>query len=294
VERELFERVYDRTILQLFRAKESKGWRVIDLAQNRDRIVRPDRKSETVPFRRTISVCHDVERGYGHTDVDPVFAQLAHETGPRNLEEMLKIEAESDVTATYNVLGKMLEEVRASIESGGHCLGFHSYDHEIASNGNSLARIWRQLRRSRPGVEGQSQLERCREVDYRLKGYRPPQSRMTPELSDAKLAFHNFEWLASSSYSLGIGEPQLRNGLVRIPISFDDFDMYERQMKFEDWQAMAFATIQANDFVAFSLHDCYAHFWLPHYRSFLAKLKTMGRLQTLDEVAAEVVFINAA
>ena len=41
------------------------------------------------------------------------------------------------------------------------------------------------------------QLPRCREVDYRIKGYRPPRSQITPELSDRNLLFHNFEWLAS-------------------------------------------------------------------------------------------------
>ena len=40
-------------------------------------------------------------------------------------------------------------------------------------------------------------------IDYRIKGYRPAQSRITAELTDANLAFHNFEWLASSRYSLG-------------------------------------------------------------------------------------------
>src|SRR5438132_14160243 len=68
------------------------------------------------------------------------------------------------------------------------------------------------------GVKGgnRGQLQKCREIDYRVKGYRPPQSRITSELSDTRLAFHNFEWLASSAHSLQTSLPELRNRIVKI------------------------------------------------------------------------------
>ena len=51
--------------------------------------------------------------------------------------------------------------------------------------------------------------------------------------------------------------------------------------------------IEQNDFVAFSLHDCYADFWLPHYKTLLQKIKQAGNLRTLDEVAADMTFRSA-
>lgn len=51
--------------------------------------------------------------------------------------------------------------------------------------------------------------------------------------------------------------------------------------------------IEQNEFVAFGLHDCYAHYWLPHYGPFLAKIRALGELRTLAVVANEVFLANA-
>jgi len=53
------------------------------------------------------------------------------------------------------------------------------------------------------------------------------------------------------------------------------------------------AAIDAHEFVAFSLHDCYAEHWLPHYAELLAAVAARGRLRTLDEVAADVALAHA-
>ena len=137
------------------------------------------------------------------------------------------------------------------------------------------------------------QLPRCRDVDYRIKGYRPPRSRITAELTDANFAFHNFEWLASSAYSLQLPAPELRNRLAKIPILFDDFEMYRSRMTYEDWEKKAILRIQQAPFVAFSMHDCYAGFWLPHYKRFLERITGLGQLQTLDEVAGRLALSNS-
>ena len=121
---------------------------------------------------------------------------------------MLAVEASAGVRVTYNVVGQILPEVREQIESGGHALAFHSFDHR------------------RDG----DQLRRCREVDYRLKGYRLPRSEPTPETTDEQLAFHNFEWLASSAHSLGLESPQLQNRVVRLPVALDDFPLYTGEL----------------------------------------------------------------
>ena len=133
-------------------------------------------------------------------------------------------------------------------------------------------------------------------IDVYLKrqGYRPPRSRITPELSDRNLLFHNFEWLASAPRSIDAEEPLMRAGLVRLPVAFDDFPMHHAGMPYEEWERTALDIIANSEFAAISLHDCYAPHWLPRYRGFLEKVANLGELRTLDQVAAEVTLGSAS
>lgn len=312
VKRELFERVYDRAVNKYFLVKKEGKWWIIDVAKNTDNVIIPAKKQEMTEKGKTICLCHDIERGLGHIDVDPNFAELANKTSPNNLEAMLIIEKEMNVKATYNVLGCFFNEVRERIEKDGHCIGFHSYDHKIYTLWlyskiyykivDIVLKFWPYskifykvvdliLRNTinRTHTKYIGQLAKCRQVDYRVKGYRAPQSKITPELSDENLCYHNFEWLASSARSLGMRLPKMENRIVKIPILFDDFKMYNNKMKYEDWEQKAIDRIKQNDFVAFCLHDCYAHYWLPYYKEFLDKIKGLGELKTLNEVANEVI-----
>jgi len=268
VQRELFERAYDRAVNKHFLAIKEGKWWVIDVSNNRDRIIIPEKQQEIIENGKTICLTHDIERGLGHIDVDPQFAKFANKTSPNSLDEMLIIEKEMDVKATYNVLGCFFNEVREKIEKHDHCIAFHSYDHKIDLD----------------------QLIKCRQIDNRVKGYRPPQSRITPELSDENLCYHNFEWLASSSNSLEIRLPEMQNRIVKIPILFDDFELYNENINFEVWEKKAISSIEENEFIAFGLHDCYDKFWLPRYREFLKKIRGLGAFKTMDEVASDVIF----
>jgi peptidoglycan/xylan/chitin deacetylase (PgdA/CDA1 family) len=274
VQRALFDRIYDRNVTELFPARREGGWWAIDVWEVRNRVVRSDRRTERASREKTICVCHDIERGLGHLDGDPGLADAGDDDYRRALTEMLAVEEEAGIVATYNVVGAILDEVRDEIEAAGHCIGFHSYDHDLAA----------------PSA---GQLERCRKIDYRLKGYRPPQSRIEPELTDELLAFHNFEWLASSARSLGAADPAMSRGLVRIPIAFDDFDLHRGWVAYDEWERRALEAIGEADFAAFGLHDCYARHWLPSYRRFLDRLRELGRLVTLDEVAGRVTLESA-
>jgi hypothetical protein len=269
VQRELFERVYDRNLNELFQASRQDIWWRIDVPANRDRTIRPEFQEENPVKQKTICLCHDIEEGFGHTEVDPSFAGFAHRESAANLDQMLEKERKFQVKATYNVVGMFFERVRQKIESEGHCLAFHSYDHGFDE-------------------KEPTQLSKCRSIDYRIKGYRPPQSRITEGLSDYHLVFHNFEWLASSVRSLGIQQPKMTNRLVKLPVQFDDFEMYKERMSYKDWESSAMEKINGSDVSIFSLHDCYAHFWLPHYESFLEKISKLGKLITLNELAATI------
>jgi hypothetical protein len=275
VKPELFERIYDRTVTGLMPARSAGDWWAIDVAGARDHVVRLERgEAPRTPPDRIVCVYHDTERGRGHADVDPAFAARADRDAPAALGRMLDVEARSGVRATYCVVGEFLADVRGPIEAGGHSLSFHSYDH---------------------CVEREDQLHRCREVDYRLKGYRPPRSVITAELSEPNLLRHNFEWLACSPRGFGrLWVPQMQDGVVRLPVEFDDFAVHSGALTYDAWEAKVLAEIQTRRYAAVGLHDCYAPVWIEHYPRLLAKLAEIAELWTLDQVAADVTLAAAA
>ena len=268
----MFERIYDRPAAELPGAARRGEWWEIDVWAAAPAVVEPVAGSEPLPEERTVCVTHDLERGFGHLEEDPELAREAEALAGERLAAMLAVEADAGVRVTYNVVGQILPEVREQIESGGHVLAFHSFDHGPRED----------------------QLPRCREVDYRLKGYRLPRSEPTPETTDERLAFHNFEWLASSPPSIGVESPQLRNRLVRLPVPLDDFPLYTGEFGYDEWEARLLDRVEKASFTAFGLHDCYAHLWLPRYAELLEKLSSRARLRTLDEVSADVLMSAAA
>lgn len=272
VGKELFDRVYDRDVQRLFSVRRNRRWWTLDVDDNRARVVTPEHGVEPIDDERTIALSHDIERGLGFLDVDPDFARIADKRAPAALDEMLAAERAVGVPATYCVVGAIMGDVRPKLEASGHCVAFHSYDHRI---------------------DRHDQLARCRRVDYRLKGYRPPRSVLSPELFDENLCLHNFEWLASSARSLGFDRPELRRRIVRIPIQFDDHPLHTGEMTYDKWERHALEEIERRPFTAFSLHDCYAPQWLSHYRRFLEKVSRLGRLRTMDEISARVILASA-
>lgn len=269
----LFERVYDRPPAELPGGARHRGWWEIDVTAARAAVVQPTPAVEPERAReRIVCVVHDLERGLGHVGYDDELVRRADRTAGRTLDAMLAAEARAGVRATYNVVGTLMGDVRDKLESGGHALAFHSFDH---------------------GAEA-GQLQRCREVDYRLKGYRPPRSEITPELTDEHLAFHNFEWLALGEPVLGERSPRLRDRLVRVPITLDDFDLYTGAASYATWEAWLLFTVSTSSFTAVSLHDCYADLWLSHYHRLLASLTELARPMTLDAVSARAVIDAAA
>lgn len=268
----IFERIHDRTVHSVMPARPDGEWWLIELDEARDRIVLPERCTETRARSKEVCVLHDIERGLGHRQVDPRFARRADRSAPKHLLAMREIEADLGVQATYCVVGALMDGLRTDLQQEGHCVAFHSFDHRL---------------------EREDQLARCRQVDYRLKGYRPPRSRMTSELSDRNLLFHNFEWLACSPQALGSAVPELRDGLVRLPIACDDVALHTGAVQWQEWEEKALGLLADRDFVAIGLHDCYASHWLGGYHGFLERLGEMAELKTMDQVAADVTLESA-
>jgi peptidoglycan/xylan/chitin deacetylase (PgdA/CDA1 family) len=295
VQPELFERVYDRSVNRLLAAQPVGDWWLVDVAANRDRLVAPVVQNEALELGPTICVCHDIEAGLGHEGIDEHLARRANESWRKSVAAMLQHERDAGIRATYSVVGRLLADVRPEIEADGHCVAFHSYDHRIdqAEQGSLLARTAQRLR-GRLGApaggpaDAVDQLAACREIDYRIKGYRVPQSKITADLSDANLLFQNFEWVASSAFSLGTAEPALRAGIVWIPVHIDEFGLYRDDVDFAGWKAQAVEAAKAHGVAVVSLHDCYAHLWLDGYGGLLESLGALGEFRTLDEVAATV------
>ena len=258
----LFVRVYDAHLAPFNPRRQGRVW-IVDPRAAARRLVAPALREELCDLSKTVCIVHDTERGYGYRGIDDGFADRADHEAPEALARMLDIEAHAGIRTTYSVVGCMLGEVRTAIESGGHALAFHSYDH--TSEGD--------------------QLHLCRTLDYRLPGYRPPRSRITPDLADHRLTFHNFEWLASSERSLGFAEPRQENGLTKLPIRFDDHSLHTGELAYANWWNNLSATLNQRDFVAFGLHDCYAQHWLAHYPKLLSRLAESATLRRLDEVS---------
>lgn len=274
---ELFERVYDGTPRQFGACREGDWW-TIDVDPNR--LGPLARRYEIDERPKTICIMHDTERSLGHRSSDPALAQRADAAASETLRRMLEAEAAADVSATYNVVGCFYDEIHGAISGGGHAIAFHSFDHRLPDAAS-------------PDLDGSEQLQLCRDVDYRLKGYRPPQSKILPGLNDSNLSQFNFEWLASSVRSLGAESPLMKNGIVKIPVHLDDYPLYRGELDYGQWEASLLALIEERDFVVVGLHDCYGHHWLDSYPALLKKLGGAASFSTLDQVAAELTLGQA-
>ncbi|MDH3688938.1 MAG: hypothetical protein OEU36_05605 [Gammaproteobacteria bacterium] len=297
-EGKLFDRIYDRILQQHYEVERSGLWWRVDLGRNANRLVAPEVREGERRNVKTLCVCHDIERALGHLHYHRSFAQSIEVSSRHALDVMLGIEGRLGVRATYHVVGCLMNEVRAPIERGDHSFAFHSFDHGL-HDGSLQGWAHRFMKRMlglldpRLGTAKAEALRRCREVDLRVKGYRPPQSFITREISDANLNHYGFEWLASGAASLGTRSPHLRNGIAKVPILFDDFDLHCRRLDYDQWLDKALRLIETHEFVAFGLHDCYADHWLPHYERLLEVLLPFGRVCTLDQVSAEILLAHA-
>jgi hypothetical protein len=258
----LFTQIYDsvaeRYVCRRTAIDRAEYWSVA-LQDNHDRIARlhPGPMPE-IPAsgRKVICICHDIE-----SNID---TRVPERECREALDRMLAIERAHGVRATYQVLGRLFHDTAPIIAaSDRHALAFHSYDHQVGDP---------------------SQLARTREVDLQVKGYRPPQSAITADLSDYILAYWNFEWLLSSARSLGFPEPRVENGIVKIPVHLDDWPLHTGELTRTQWMALLRDEIQKREVVVISLHDCYARRWLDWYPELLTELQGLGELWTCEQV----------
>jgi hypothetical protein len=273
VQRPLFDRVYDAAVLESLEARREGKWWAVPVRRNRRRRVRPECvDGVTAKEGPVVCLLHDIERGLGHLDVEPAFAERGERLGRESLPKILEIESQAGVAATYSVVGCFFDEVRGPIAAGGHALAFHSFNHRL---------------------EESDQLSRCRGVDYRIKGYRPPRSELTEELTDEALLRWNFEWIASAEPSWRRRGPELKEGLVRIPVHGDDFPLHTAAQSYEEWERDLLTGIESRPITVFGLHDCYADHWLSRFPRLLERIRQRATFKTLDELSIDSILAAA-
>ena len=70
-----------------------------------------------MPKEKIVCLSHDIERGWGHSDVDPEFAASAHRTAPQYLEAMLRVEQELNIRAMSWLAFLMKYEMPLNVEA---------------------------------------------------------------------------------------------------------------------------------------------------------------------------------
>jgi hypothetical protein len=267
VQSDLFCRIYDYPnrafACRKTKVRSAEYWD-ISVEANRDRIIPLSVLQNSVVENDSngcLCIFHDIEEN--------VNTPIAADECAENLQRMLEIEKSFGVDATYNVLGVIFERKNSVIRASNrhHSIGFHSFNHRL----NDLA-----------------QLPKCRNVSLRVRGYRPPNSRITNELTDYALTKFNFEWFACSANSLGHSDCRLQSGLVKIPIHIDDHRLHLGQ-PYEEWRNDLLQRTSIMPFFALGLHDCYASKWLGRYADLLDELLSMKKLVRADDVCDGVL-----
>jgi hypothetical protein len=264
---ELFLRIYDYPEKH-FRCRKvfvgpAQYWE-IPVQENISRIARliADSTIRSRVAKPQICIFHDIEE-----NIDtPISSSICAD----NVVHMLDIERRRDLNATYNVLGTLFQHKRDEIKTSNsnHSIGFHSFNHNL---------------------DDLTQLSKCRAVDLRVRGYRPPQSVITSELTDYNLTRLNFEWLASDASSLSHDDCRLQNGIVKIPIHLDDYPLSVNEIGYEQWENKILSIARSKPMFGLGLHDCYAEKWLKHYPSLLDKLAQIGDFSSADEVCDRIM-----
>jgi len=133
IDRRYFDRIYDRDVKMHFDVFQKDGMWIIDVEKNRAKLIIPEKRDSGIKDRKkTICIFHDIERGLANRRTDSGLSKQTDTHTADNLKKILSIEKEAKMKTSYNVVGAILNEVREIIEKEGHCIAFHSYNHQIS------------------------------------------------------------------------------------------------------------------------------------------------------------------
>ncbi len=182
-------------------------------------------------FTRMVTFYHDIEQDYD-SEAKPQECR-------RMVQEFLKLEKSYQISASYNVVGKLSQQqpdlAREIGEAGGE-VAFHSYNHHPDWQPKYYA----------------SEVRLCREASAFIKGYRSPRSKWDQTTLES-LWQNGFLWNAESDKSQ---EPYfIHKGLVRLPIAGDDWPLYTGALSVEQWIERFQDCVRTRTYVAFGSHD---------------------------------------
>lgn len=161
-----------------------------------------------------LTIFHDFEGEYSELTTKDISC--------KGVSRILDIEKVYNVSATYNIVGKLINDVPdliARIKSDGHEIASHSYSHKVMTS-LSKAQITNDLRLTEDIFNS---------IGRKLTGFRAPQSKWNFKLLDILLDY-GVTWNAeadTAKYPYIIRE---KNGkhLLRMPVTIDDW-LYKSQ-----------------------------------------------------------------
>ena len=176
-----------------------------------------------------ITIFHDYEGEYAGDSL----AELSY----RGVNKILDIEAKHNIKATYNIVGKLindLPEVIARIVSGGHEIASHSYDHSIMTT-LSKSKIISDIERTKKVLDA---------IKIKLKGFRSPQNKWNFKQMDVLLD-QGINWSAEADKITFPYILKQRSGkfLVRMPVTMDDWVYQSKKIEPEVMFEMLLSTV---------------------------------------------------
>jgi hypothetical protein len=193
-----------------------------------------------------VTFYHDIEQDSDRAAVPDATSEQCRQI----VKEFLHIENKLGVPVTYNVVGKFFQQQPELIEWITHSdqeIAFHSYNHQQDWKPEYFA----------------DEVVSCRNVSSLPCGYRSPRSQWNQTTLET-LWKYGFTWNAES-----IRETLLRHdphkepyfiyeGLVRLPISADDWPIYTGRITAKEWVGQFSDLLRARSYVAIGTHDCVA------------------------------------
>jgi peptidoglycan/xylan/chitin deacetylase (PgdA/CDA1 family) len=183
-----------------------------------------------------ITFYHDIEQNYD-SKADPIGCR-------KMVSEFLRLEKKYNIPATYNIVGKLFVEQPDLIDSilkAGQEIAFHSYNHQTDWNAEYYS----------------NEISLCRKVSSIPLGYRSPRSQITQNAVQT-IWDEGFLWSAESDKH---SEPYfIYKGLVRLPITADDWPLYEGKVTATEWVRKFSKIIKSRQYIAFGLHDFVASY----------------------------------
>ncbi|MCD6398491.1 MAG: polysaccharide deacetylase family protein [Candidatus Aenigmarchaeota archaeon] len=175
-----------------------------------------------------ITIFHDYEGEYAGDSL----ADVSY----RGVNKILDIEAKHKIRATYNIVGKLINDVPgviARIVSGGHEIASHSYDHRIMTT-LSKSEIISDIERTKKILDS---------IKIELKGFRSPQNKWNFKQMDVLLD-QGINWSAEADKIRFPYILKQRSGrfLVRMPVAMDDWVYQSKKIEPEVMFEMLLST----------------------------------------------------